>query len=554
MRYTEWNQQLIAHFTTNVPHGTPIFLTVDLPTLQDIAIRNGIDPEDAERAFCDAVRQEIVVRDNREICLEALRYRDADGRPRGVAFLGLMVLAAHNMGDQEASEQNYFTQLRHLLRLAESRKGRPKGMSPGENAEEPLWKEWQRYLERIGFAATARRGPEGSRKYINYPLSQALLRCADRARLRKHFCEYEWFRTYREPDLLMARLIAQRDVFSKYLQERLNARGDRYAALMDTIHALHQAYLQEGSASAERARNQNLMADLIRYPGGFQKPPTYKLLPRLRHAQEFDAIRVHTPAGWEPLERDPENAGYGLPVGVLRHEEIVDGVEYEIDPPYPYRKLQLLKRPFHILVCDPNDPESGIYQTGRNLATDIHFILIGPSEVLEQMRRLRDLGILQWSQERPLGTTGWIELVGCMILDQDWSRVLIGDTELLNALRPRQSLTIGLTGGLRAPGSRDYLAGFGPTITLYGTIPDVSIRCYRILETREDLVWEGRTRPHEPVTLPDAIQRYPGRYRLEAGDGDPEQKLFTVVDRDSLRRSARTLPGFDATTFTISSS
>lgn len=552
MRYEEWNQKLIHHFTTNVSRGTPIFLTVDLPTLQDIATRNGIDPEGAEEAFRDAVRREVVVRDNREICLEAIRYRDADGCPRGVAFLGLMVLAAHNMGDQEVSEQDYFTQLRRLLRLDESKKGRPNGMSPGDKAEEPLWKEWQRYLERNGFVATARRGPEGSRKYINYPLSQALLRYTDRERLRKHFDEHKWFQAYREPDLLMARLIAQRDAFSKYLQERLNARGERYVALMDTIHALHRAYLETGSTGAERARSLSLMADLIRYPGGFQNPPVYRLLPRLRHVQEFDGLRVHTSLGWEPLERDPDNIGYGLPVGVLCPEEIVRGVEREIDPSHPYRTLQLLKRPFHILVCDPGDPESGIYQTGRNLATDIHFIFIGPSELLEQMRRLRDVGMLNWSQERPLGNTGWTELIGCMILDQDWSRGLIGDTELFNALRPRQNLTIGLTGGLRAPGGRDYLAGFGPTITVYGTVPNVLMRCYRILEDRDDLVWQEEViHPHEPVVLPDAVQRHPGRYRLEAGDDEPEQRLFTIVDWDSLHRNARALPGLDATIFTI---
>jgi len=141
--------------------------------------------------FCRAVREAVIIEGR--INLGQLQGRNAAGLPKGVAFLSVMVLAANNMVDEEEiSEDNYFKGLRAILGLPTSEDGRPPGMKCGIKDEEPLWHEWNNWLMSSGFMPSAHRGRGGRTTYINYPISQSLLRRTDKNRLVQLFSEKQW--------------------------------------------------------------------------------------------------------------------------------------------------------------------------------------------------------------------------------------------------------------------------------------------------------------------------------------------------------------------------
>ena len=188
--YTEWNQALVSYFTSGVPRGTKIYLSVNDDVLDrigrefDLTLTAGNYSED----FCIAVRKQVI--DNRQVNLAPLRSYGY-GVPKAVAFLGATVLAAYQMGDEEEISQiqlKYFSRLRELLGW--NGNDRPPGMKPGD--EQPLWEDWKQWLERQGFLASAHPGTGRKNRYINYPISQTILRYADENQLLKLFHQKQW--------------------------------------------------------------------------------------------------------------------------------------------------------------------------------------------------------------------------------------------------------------------------------------------------------------------------------------------------------------------------
>ncbi len=189
--YQQWNEALIFYYTSGLPHGTRVYLNIDNETLENIGSRfeSDNDFDNWTNNFLQAVKAKVVI-DN-QLHLKTLRERDCNGYPKGIAFLAATVLAANEMAeDEEISEINYFKRLREILSLTGS--GRPPGMAPGSEAEEPLWKEWNSWLIENGFEASAQRGKGGRMTYINYPISQSLLRRTDKHKLLGLFNEKHW--------------------------------------------------------------------------------------------------------------------------------------------------------------------------------------------------------------------------------------------------------------------------------------------------------------------------------------------------------------------------
>ena len=172
--YEEWNRAIAQHFTTGVPLGNAVYLSIDEDVVARIAATPGsltVSPLDALADFKRAVRERVVLEGHR-VGLSSIYGRSQDGVPNGVAFLAIMVLAAGQMAEEEREEsgrideKDYFRRLRTLLDL-EDVTGRPDGMKSGADAEEPLWLVWNRWLEAAGFVSTARRRKEPIR-YIDY--------------------------------------------------------------------------------------------------------------------------------------------------------------------------------------------------------------------------------------------------------------------------------------------------------------------------------------------------------------------------------------------------
>ncbi len=162
VNYRDWNQALIFYFTTGLPRGKRIYLSVDNEILEQIGQKFNQKIEDSNWSdnFHRAVREEVVAQGR--VNLAKLQGRNSDGLPQGVAFLGAMVLAANEMVDEEEiSQENYFKRLRAVLGLSTAENGRPLGMKPGKQGEEALWEDWNRWLAANGLMPSAGRGSGG---------------------------------------------------------------------------------------------------------------------------------------------------------------------------------------------------------------------------------------------------------------------------------------------------------------------------------------------------------------------------------------------------------
>jgi len=187
--YDEWSKAITEYFVSGLSSGATVYLSVDEWALLNIGTRfeqskaNHVDWIDD---FQRAVQSECVI--GNQVYLEGTFGYLSDQTPRCVAFLAAMVLAAHHMVAEEAEDEiiassNYFKRLRQVLGLPAEEGGRPDGLQTG--VEEKLWLSWNWWLIQNGLLPSAERGESINYAYVNYPLSQALLREADKKALER---------------------------------------------------------------------------------------------------------------------------------------------------------------------------------------------------------------------------------------------------------------------------------------------------------------------------------------------------------------------------------
>lgn len=191
--YEEWNAAISGFFFPATAAGKPGYLQVDGDTLREVGPRAGVGPEHAEGSFIRAVRSRVSRGGTnpfaRFLWLENWRAQvrvDPSVPPPFLGLMGLCVLAASRMAaDPEAgiTAGNYYARLNDLLGL-DSR-----GMPPSFEKVTALWAELGRWLAhdndgRLGLPSAV---PHPHYRHVGYPISQCLLRDADRRKLPDFF-------------------------------------------------------------------------------------------------------------------------------------------------------------------------------------------------------------------------------------------------------------------------------------------------------------------------------------------------------------------------------
>lgn len=290
--YTDWNQALISYFISGVPRGVKIYLSVDEDVIEHIGynfINSSIDGNWVND-FNTAVKKRVVV--NEQVDLKRLQERNTQGFPQGVAFLCASVLAASRMGKEEQiSEKDYFQRLREILSLPGS--GRPQGMNPG--TEEPLWKEWNSWLMEQGFLPSAQPGKGGPTKYINYPISQCLLRRTDKDKLKQLFQDKKWQAQW-DAQTLFVYVCKELGVLGKHLRDLLTEDRERYDSLAEEIYQVYEHWKeQDYSKNLNRYSynfSRNISCGLYRTEDPFLGEVNYSLYPKQPRRYKHELIEV----------------------------------------------------------------------------------------------------------------------------------------------------------------------------------------------------------------------------------------------------------------------
>jgi hypothetical protein len=527
--YDLWNDALIRHFTSDVPRGTRIFLSIDDDGIAELKEQLDAEHEEPVPDFYQAVREHVLIHEHEEVSIRLIEGRNSDGKPKGVAFLAAMVVAASRMAiEEEYDQSNYFIRLREVLGLPHD-SGRPPGMDIG--TEECLWKEWARWLVEKGFLLSAKRGKSNYDKYINYPLSQALLRHTDRERLCKLFQAKGWNRDW-DAETLGTYIRREDENLSKHLREILND-PLRYKAVINDMYELYEDWrsgdydcqsfrriVQQRNLSAGIYRTEDITGDI-----------TYYLYPRSPRKQHVDAIQVVIAGNVVPFRR--ERQGWYMPHYELCEEDIEQGASFTIEHPEHLKPLTLPQQPFWILIPDPENPESGVYASWGRPQLGTHFIILCRQELVPQLEHLRHERLLEWGgNPQPCSSfRNWVEIRHCNVISPAWDGVEIDNQDLYEKLCPRKSLNITLSGGLRVPGNDGWLEDHGPRVTIFGFQPEVDVLIKRA--TDDKAIYDATQKTNEPFMVP-----WPrtGDYLIEIPGSDFEQ-FVTIRQWKEVERS-----------------
>ena len=533
--YDEWNEAIVKYFVNGMSSGATIYLSVDEETLMHIGSRfeqSEANHVDWVEDFIEAVRSECVI--GNRVYLGRIANYQSDQIPRCVAFLAAMVLAAHRMVAEETEEItiaqiNYFTRLRQVLGLFPEQGGRPDGLLPA-GVEESLWKIWEWWLVRNGWLPSAERGQGVAYAYINYPLSQALLRRGDKEVLERLLREREksgvlsrvWDRD------IVGSWVRRQQFNSKYLTELIQESDfRRYEVITDAVYNVYisidwEQEMPETQPGIRSVVQRRLTAQLYRVEDFITGSIDYYLYPRQPKHFSDGALEVIHNGLTHPLYED--RLGWFMP---LWPENPIGGVSYEVQGHPNIKELILPQRQFWTLIRDPENEGSGIFAGWRQPGLGETFLLLCQKEYGEQMEIFRQEALLKWDHDFPINED-WIEYRECMIVSPSWEGIIPQYPDLYDALKPTIIATISLKSGLRVPNQGGWLEGYPPEMTIIAFEDSVELKLLNV------------SCPNEPIM--DEIVNANQRINLPALDsGDYLIEAYSS-GRLATRRALRILP------------
>ncbi len=482
--YQEWNQAIAIHTISIASSGSVVFLNINEQELRRIGIARfrRHKARDWLEDFYTAIRQEV--NKNNFVNIKHLYSVDSDSQiPNGVAFLAATVLAAYRMTDEnDESGINYFKRLRDILDLQSEKGGRPLGMEGGQ--EEPLWLAWERWLNQQNFLCGARRK---NSNYISYPISQAILRRIDQTSLYRFFKEKNAFfqTTLFDERSLLSTLKPFKDRVTKHLGELLNSQLTRDEDELGS--ALFQALedWREGNTSGDNLTVQRLTAGLYRIEDWLSGEIQYSLHPRQRRGVNLENTDVLIDGQLFTLTI--ERNGWCYPVSNVDSSWLEEGFSFKTQGNQYIHAVVLPKRECWILIRDPEQTDSPDRASWGQPILGEPFILLAQQKHLADLERLKNEGYIQWQDNPREVLSDWLELKDCISLMQDWSEVIV-NPKLVEALKPRMSLGLSLSGGLRVGGS--WISEYGPKLTVHSFEQELELTIVQL--NREDLKTANR--------------------------------------------------------------
>ena len=535
--YEQWNNALLEYILAGLPRGAKVFLAVDDEAIEFLSNQLRVSADD----FVLAVRLRCVKRENVDLNriytpnISANNYTEA---PRYLAFLGLMVLAAHEMGkesDQGVAKHDYFHYLNELLGLP-SDAGRPSGMKHG--AEVELWKDWNIWLRYQGFQPTA---PTSLDPYYKVALTQALLRQSDKDNLWRYFSNNQSkYPDHIGKDGLISRLRGDKDYgLTRQLHDLLTIEGkigsQRYDDLADEIYDVFEGWIESGK-QAERIRivqgayRSTLSAGLYRVVDYLTHAAQYYMLPKQpRHVQLVGGIVEYQGEIEQLIEQRP---GWFEPLPwSVSIKDIEKGIQASIEDSDQIRQLILPQRNYWILPPDPDDSASGIFASWTERPElGIPFVMLCKKELEPDLKKLKDDGLIDWKiNPRPVDSN-WLEYEEIVVIGDAWSSVTGEHNDLIGQLRPHSTISISLHDGLRDPQSGAWISGYGPEITINSFFENVQIEILNITDEIPLKVIEAKAAETVHFDWSE-----PGNFQLRVISGtETSNRRVTIVDWSAL--------------------
>jgi hypothetical protein len=194
-----WSEATCEYFFSGRWAGRPVYLDLEEEVTKHIAARAGVGDSDPRKALADAIKPTLNLNAGTPPLLQGhVRRTDvwrrggANGPPPFLAVLAFMSLVAEGMrSDGEFRASNYYGRFCQALELEPTSRLRTKISNGFGDHSLALWGALNDWLDAYG---GARGLPTAfafdSRTYVGLPLSQALIRDADRRVLPEMFAAY----------------------------------------------------------------------------------------------------------------------------------------------------------------------------------------------------------------------------------------------------------------------------------------------------------------------------------------------------------------------------
>ena len=459
--YEAWNLALADHFFRSDCAGRPVYLSVDDEELAEFGGRLGIEKQQAVESLVTAIRREFSSSPSYGLYAEFFkatrewRRAGAIGPPPYLALHALAVLAGSRMARESSAgvaSHNYYARYNELI-------GRPadSGQPPGFDDLGRLWEDLHHWLqedrqERLG-QSTVRRHP--TLAHIGYPISQCLLREADRRRLTEFF---------RAIGLEPGDEISASELFT-YLRNWTHAGCGLSTPAIEVIQGAADSVADEiaeivkgeftawqGELLDERGRRRAEIALVleVKQGGHWIKADFWPQCPQGFPA-ELD-VRLRS-GDWIDL-RSVSSDWYGPLTADVRSRDLDNGLMLEAD------EFSFAYQPAKVVPLRESEDLGRWVSVRQVRATEPHCV-VAHAAILGDVRRFLD------EHAEP----GWRELPGNGNLPEGW-RVLTGvrvsshaspEEPYLHPLAPRFGTTSRFEGGLQIA-SRQYLEGGEPDL------------------------------------------------------------------------------------------
>ncbi len=515
--YDEWNKAIAEYFVSGLSSGSTVYLSVDEEALMGIGAR--FEQSETNHVnwiedFTKAVRSKCVIGD--KVYLPRNSRYQSDQTPNCVAFLAAMVLAAHYMISEEIENEtilqtNYFKRLRQVLGLSDEDTGRPEGLLPA-GIEENLWLTWNRWLISNGWLHSSEQGQSNYNKFINYPLSQALLREADQEVLERLFRQQvNSGQLSRVSDRDIIGFWVRRQQFgSRHLRDLIQESDfRRYEAVTDAVFEVYTSidWGQEIDATSGKRRigQRRMTAELYRVEDVIMGDLKYHLYPR--QPKQFGGGTLELVHNGTVYPLREERQGWFMPLLFVKP---AGGIRYEVRGHPQIQELILPERKFWILVRDPENEASGIFAGWGHPGLGETFILLCTKEYTEQMESFRQEDLINWDHDFSINDE-WIEYRECMITSQSWEGIIPQHQDLYDALKPDVSATISLKGGLRVPNQGGWLEGYAPEVRIIAFDDSVNLKLLDTSSPDKPIIHQ-LVDTNRPISVPSLT---PGVYLFE---------------------------------------
>lgn len=535
--YQDWNNAIINYATQGLSIGARVFLSVDNETLEAIGYTFG-SPRPSQgwtQDFIKSIRNICVFRERIQFSrFTKPSLRDTQQRPRYVAFLAAMVLAANNMGDEVEERvidpKDFYTHFNKLLGLY-NQQGRPEGLKNTDN-DEKLWMDWSGWLRSQGFLPTAHSG-EGAYKYIEYPISQTLLRQSDKNKLWRHFTNSAWRKDYDEV-LLIQKVRRDSQYLTKHLQQILDPKGDMwlrsYDAISNACFEVYEDWRESDGSDLRLSTNgprlrTSLDARIYRTEDYFSGIVEYRIFPRqTRHSISGEIQAQYNNTLYTFSE---DRRGWYVPLWTLDGNALNTGQKVTIlSKNTAITTMYLPARDFWVLTLDPDTPESGIFASwDKSIELGAKFILLVREAVRTDLNKLREEGLLEWQNSSPI-FDGWYEYhkVTVQSEPQAWASINLRHDSLRLTLQPRTTFSVNFVGGLRAPRGSGWFIGHEPQLSLASFFPEAELS---IFNESEELVYTSTIEAGKLVKIP---WEKSGNYRVVVKqNGQSDEKIVRIL-------------------------